>query len=67
MTFSSSLVIYSLISYIIYLLVFSLIFITFEHTKLDNYVGCNLSLRKNCQKAILLTISALIEDKIFEI
>ena len=41
-TFSSSLVIYSLISYIIYLLVISQTFISFDLTKLDNCVKCNL-------------------------
>ena len=44
MTFSSSLVIYSSISYIVYLFVFSQTFISFKWTKLDNSARCNLPL-----------------------
>ena len=44
MTFPSSLVIYSLISYIIYSLVLSQTFISLEQTKLDNCVRYNLPL-----------------------
>ena len=44
MTFSSSLVIYSSIRYVVYLFVFSQTFISFKWTKFDNCARCNLPL-----------------------